>query len=229
MKKKHKIEQKRLDSIEELREKYRKAQEDREDITNKEKAEREYQRALAELDALNATEEQKAELQKYYSGVIKDAIIEDKILQAEAEAELEQKKIDVRNKAFDNAVKLAGEESRLGKAILVAKTLLSAKEQILEIKKTMSRAKSAVTDATIDAAKSGTAIAQGTAETAKIGFPQNIPMLLAYAAQAVGVVAAIKSAVSKTKSVASSVGGGGGADVGIQTPLIVTGKHKLIT
>ena len=215
-------EQKRQDSIQELREKYRKAQEDREDITNRQKAERERDRALAELEALNATEEQKAELLKYYSGVVKDAIIEDKILQAEAEAELEQKKIDVRNKAFDNAVKLAGEESRLGKAILVAKTLLSAKEQILEIKKTMSRAKSAVTDATIDAAKSGTAIAQGTAETAKIGFPQNIPMLLAYAAQAVGVVAAIKSAVSKTKSVASSVGGGGGADVGIQTPQIPT-------
>lgn len=140
--------------------------------------------------------------------------------QLDKEQELEQKKMKLRNEAFDNAVKLAGEESKLGKAILVAKTLLAAKEQMLEIKKTYTKAQTAVKDASVDAAKSGTAISQGVAETGKIGFPQNIPMLLAYAAQAVGVVAAIKSAVSKTKAVASSVGAGGGGGAEIQAPQV---------
>jgi hypothetical protein len=212
----------RLESIADLREKYRKAQEDTEDITFQAKAEREQERALLELEALNATEEQKAELRTYYSGVIADAIIKDEQKIADEQEKLEQKKINIRNKAFDNAAKLAGEESRLGKAILVAKTILAAKENLIEVKKTLMKAKGAVADSSIDAAKSGSAIAAGTAETAKIGFPQNIPMLLAYAAQAVGVVAAIKSAVSKTKSVASSVGGVASGGAEIEAPQIPT-------
>ena len=41
-------------------------------------------------------------------------------------------------------------------------------------------------------------------------FPQNIPMLIAYAIQAAGIISSISGAVSKSKSVASSLGGGGG-------------------
>ena len=210
----------RLESIAELREKYRKAQEDRDDLTFQAKAERERERALAELDALNATEEQKAELRKYYSGVIADAIIKDEERQADINEKLEKKKIDLRNKAFSNAVKLAGEESRLGKAILVAKTILNAKEQMMEIKKTFAQAKSTVSGAILKGAEAQAAVAAGTAETAKIGFPQNIPMLLAYAAQAVGVVSAIRSAVGKAKNTAASVGGVGGGGAEIQAPQI---------
>ncbi len=44
------------------------------------------------------------------------------------------------------------------------------------------------------------ATAVGTAETAKIGFPQNIPMLIGYAAQAVGIISSIRSATSKAKA-----------------------------
>ena len=63
--------------------------------------------------------------------------------------------------------------------------------------------------------KSGSAVAQGTAETGKVGFPQNIPLLIAYALQAVGIISAIKGAVGKTKKVASTLGAGsgGGNDV----------------
>ena len=99
---------------------------------------------------------------------------------------------------------------------------MTAKENILEAKKTLIKAQGAVTDATIDSAKSGTAIAQGVAETSKIGFPQNIPMLIAYAAQAVGVVSAIKQAVGKTKAVASSVGASAGGGAGLSTPSVPT-------
>lgn len=212
----------RLKSISDLRDKYRKAQQDKEDLTFQAKAVRDQERALLELEALNATEEQKAELRKYYSGVIADAIIQDEQKIANQNEALEQKKITLRNQAFANAVKLAGEESRLGKAILVAKTILNAKEQMMEIKKTFAQAKSTVSGAVLKGAEAQAAVASGTAETLKIGFPQNIPMILAYAAQAVGVVSAIRSAVGKAKNTAASVGGVGGGGAEIQAPQIPT-------
>ena len=43
-------------------------------------------------------------------------------------------------------------------------------------------------------------MAEGSAQTAKIGFPQNIPMLIGYAAQAAGIFSAIRSAVRSSKS-----------------------------
>jgi hypothetical protein len=138
------------------------------------------------------------------------------------EERLEQEKRRIQNETFDNAVRLAGEDSKLGKAILVAKTILSAKENILRIKDSIANATKASTDAVLDGAKSSSAVARGAAETAKVGFPQNIPLLLAYAAQAVGVISAVKQAVGKTKQVASSVGGGAGISANIQAPSVST-------
>ena len=71
-----------------------------------------------------------------------------------------------------------------------------AKELILEIKKT-------ITFSTQAAARSTVAMAEGSAQTAKIGFPQNIPMLIGYAAQAAGIFSAIRSAVKSSKAGAS--------------------------
>ena len=136
---------------------------------------------------------------------------------------IEQQKRNIRNATFDQAVKLAGEDSRLGKAILVAKTILAAKENLMEVKKTLVKAQQASTEAGIDGAKAGSAVAQGSAETLKVGFPQNIPLIIAYAAQAVAVISAVKAAVSKTKSAAASAGaGGGGGSVGIDVPQVQT-------
>lgn len=145
------------------------------------------------------------------------------IAQAQLEEELEARKRAAREETFNTAIRLAGEESRLGKAILVAKTILAARENILETKKTLVKAQQAAVEATVDGAKAGSAIAQGTAETAKIGFPQNIPLLIAYAAQAVGIISAVKQAVGKTKqaaSMASAGAGGAGGSVSISAPSI---------
>lgn len=135
----------------------------------------------------------------------------------EAERNLAKVKSDIKNKAFDDAAKIAGEDSRLGKAIYAAKQILMFKENMLEQKKTLVKAKSALTEAQIEAAKSGTAVAQGTAETSKIGFPQNIPFLIAYALQAVGIINAIKGAVGGVKKAASKTGASGGS-VDVNTP-----------
>jgi hypothetical protein len=122
----------------------------------------------------------------------------------EDERVLEQKRLATKLKVFDDIVAIAGAESAVGKAALVAKQLLLAKELFLEAKKTITFAAQA-------GARSTVAVAEGTAQTAKVGFPQNIPLLIGYAAQAVGIISAIVSAV---KSAKASAGGGdtGGID-----------------
>jgi len=109
------------------------------------------------------------------------------------EEEEARKKEQIKETAFNQAVAIAGAESKLGKALLIAKQIQNAKELAIEIGKT-------VAFSTQAAARSTVAVAEGTAQTAKIGFPQNIPMLIGYAAQAVGIIGAIKSATSKAKA-----------------------------
>jgi len=114
-------------------------------------------------------------------------------LSAERLKQIEDEKLAIRMKALDDLTSIFGAESRIGKAFLIAKQLLQAKELAMEISKT-------ITFSTQAAARSTVAVAEGTAQTAKIGFPQNIPMLIGYAAQAVGIFGAIRSAVKSAKS-----------------------------
>jgi hypothetical protein len=83
---------------------------------------------------------------------------------------------------------------------------LNAQELIAEARKT-------ITFSSLVAARSSAAVAEGTAQTAKVGFPQNIPMLIGYALQAVGIIGAITQAVGKSKSVAGGLGGGSAPSV----------------
>jgi len=137
--------------------------------------------------------------------------LEKKTKQADDEIALEEKKTAAKQKAVDDAIALAGAESKIGKALFLLKQGLALKEMIMEAKKT-------ITFSSIAAAKSSVAVAEGTAQTAKIGFPQNIPMLIGYAAQAAGILSAIKSAAGKANSAASSLGGGSGGGGGGSAP-----------
>lgn len=108
-------------------------------------------------------------------------------------------KLDKAKKAsLDNTVAIFGAESALGKAALVAKQVQNAKELIMEAKKTITFASQAGT-------RSAVAVAEGAGNTAKIGFPQNIPFLIGYAAQAVGIISSIRSAVKSAKGSASGL------------------------
>ena len=129
----------------------------------------------------------------------------------EAQAALEKKKTAAKQKAVDDVIALAGTESKIGKALFLLKQGLALKEMIMEAKKT-------IAFGSIAAAKSGVALAEGTAQTAKVGFPQNIPLLIGYAAQAAGIFSAIKSATGKANSAASSFGGGSGGGGGGSAP-----------
>lgn len=137
-----------------------------------------------------------------------DAVIENnnKIAESSAnllrlESEYNQQRIQERYKMLDDIAFIFGAESDLGKAALIAKQILMAKELAMEISRT-------ITFANLTGAKAVASSAAGAAETAKIGFPQNIPMLIGYAAQAAGIIGAIKSALGKVKTAAGSFGGG---------------------
>jgi len=131
----------------------------------------------------------------------------------EDEKALEEKRLAFKLNTLDKIIAVAGAESDVGKAALVAKQLLLAKELFLEVQKT-------ITFSTQAAARSVVAVAEGTAQTAKVGFPQNIPLLIGYAAQAVGIITAIMSAVKAAKGSAPS------ADTGTQQKTSGTGVPK---
>ena len=169
-----------------------------------------------EFDEQDQAEKDKEneEFQKLQQTKIDDA---QKVL--DAELDLEEKKRKFKADTLDNLIQLGGEESKLSKALLLAKQAIALQEFLIDIGALQNKASITVAEANLDAAKSGSSIAAGTAETAKLGFPQNILPLLAYAGQAAGIIMAIKSAVSSTKSVASAAGGKDKGSPTIQAPV----------
>ena len=154
-----------------------------------------------EIETVGLSEGDKAKIQS-------DADFNDLILYQQQKADDEYTQAVLENKmkldearlnSLDNLIYIAGAESNVGRALLIAKQIMLAKELFLEAKKTITFSAQA-------AARSTVAVAEGTAQTAKVGFPQNIPLLIGYAAQAAGIISAIVSATSKAKG----VGGGGG-------------------
>jgi hypothetical protein len=145
------------------------------------------------LESKQITQKEFDEREKIINEAIRLSNLENTII---SENQIRQTKFDIRNNALNDLISIAGAETNVGKALLVAKQLLMAKELVMEVQRT-------ITFSTQAAARSTVAVAEGTAQTAKIGFPQNIPMLIAYAAQAVGIIAAIRSAVKSAKSAGS--------------------------
>ena len=122
------------------------------------------------------------------------------------ELELAEAKKQATYDALDATIDAAGAETKIGRALFIAKQAILIKEQIAEAKATLQRIALRASEATVDTAK-------GAASTAKVGFPQNVPLLIAFAAQAAGIISSVKAAVNAAKGSASSMGGGsiGGA------------------
>lgn len=142
----------------------------------------------------------------------KDAVelksIETKKATAESIAQIEADKRASQMQTLDQAISIANEESALGKALLVAKQILSAREAIIDAQASARKAAQAVADASVKAAGAGVDISTGAAKAASAAPPPlNVPLIIAYAAQAVGIIASIRSATSKMKSAIPSGGG----------------------
>ncbi len=109
---------------------------------------------------------------------------------------------------LDAVINAAGAESGIGKALFVAKQALALKELIMNAKSTLGKA-------SMNAAESGTDLAKGAGKAASSAPPPfNLIPIAIFAAQAIGIVASIKKAMTKTKSAVTAAGAGAGAGSG---------------
>ena len=160
---------------------------------------------IALLEAQNEREAVLAQIEGFRSEQILNRISLEKELtdqvkeKAEEEEEAAEKRKEQINDLLDASINAAGEETKIGKALFLAKQGIRIKEQIEEAKATLQRISLRASEASVDLAK-------GTASTAKVGFPQNIPLLIAFGIQAAGIISSVKSAVNAVKSSATSVG-----------------------
>lgn len=135
----------RQNAIAEIRKSYVEKLRDLDAETELEKIELEEERALAELERLNATESEKAELKKYYSKLTNDELI--RLAEEGAKARTEKEKEEAEKRiAIDEAVKqakysiagqtldligqLAGEGTALAKGVAVAQATMSGIEGV---------------------------------------------------------------------------------------------------
>jgi len=130
--------------------------------------------------------------------------------------EAETKKAMV-NQSLDMVINAAGAESKVGKALFIAKQALALKELIMNAKNTLSKS-------TMNAAESGTDIAKGAGKAASSAPPPfNLIPIAMFAAQAVGIISSIRSAMQKSKQAVASAGGGaGGGSTTISAPPTAT-------
>jgi len=164
------------------------------------------------LDAFTeANRQESISLKSEYDMAI---VAEDKLLLdsniaiAEKNKEMELQKMALREDSFNNLLTITGEETKLGRAILIAKQLMMAKDMIMEAKSTLFSAKQSATKSGIKAAEAGVDSAAGIAKSAAaLPFPANIPLIIGYAAQAVGIFSSIRSAMRAQKEATSGLGG----------------------
>ena len=204
-------ETKRQEDILKIRDEFRIKNENADAKTELDKLSLQKSRDLLRLEQLNATEQQKIELLQYYAD--QEAAITETQTKEQKEkndALALAKKVQIFD-TLDAVIEAAGAETKVGRALFIARQAMLVREQIAEAKATLQRI-------TLRASESGVDIAKGVAATGKVGFPQNIPLLIGFAAQAAGIVSTVKSAVNAAKASASGMGGGAAAPASPQAP-----------
>ena len=150
------------------------------------------------LEQLEMNEQEKnallEELTRIHEGNIQQIRFNSHKKQQKSDEELYQNRIRLVNSSLDAAINAVGTESKLGQGLILIKQLMAAKEMAIEIGLFKSKM-------SLKAAEASGDIAAGTAKTASVGFPQNIPMLIAFAAQVAGIISTIKKAMKMGNSV----------------------------
>ena len=115
----------RLDAIQKVRDDFKQKQIEKEAETELQKIDVEETKRIAELDKLNATEEQKYEVYKYYAG-LRGEVIKKEEDTKEKLAKLRQRQglNDAKN-SFNQMAQLAGKDSKVGKAMAIASATIS--------------------------------------------------------------------------------------------------------
>ena len=121
-------EEQKKDAIEKIQEAYRQKQKDKDAETELEKINLEEERKLAELDRLGATEEQKQEVIDFYNGLRLDnekAVADASVQITKAEADAKQKALDSYAGALSSISGVIGQETKAGKALAIASSLVN--------------------------------------------------------------------------------------------------------
>ena len=118
-------EQARLDAIDKIRNDFRDKQKLKEADEELEKIALEEEKKLAELDKLNATEEQKLEVLKYYAGLRTEVEQKENDKKAELDKLRQQQTLGDAANTFSQISQLAGKDSKIGKALAVASATIS--------------------------------------------------------------------------------------------------------
>lgn len=134
-------EKQRLENIQKIRDDFAQKQKEKEAETELEKVELEEQKTLAELERLEATEEQKLEVIKYYKGLKADADKKDAENEEALADAVTQAKIDIAKKGLALIGEVAGKGSKIGKAVAIAQATISGVEGTIEAFKTASGSK----------------------------------------------------------------------------------------
>jgi hypothetical protein len=128
------------------------------------------------------------------------------------EIELEaQKKASIYG-ALDASIDAAGEETKLGKALFLAKQAMMIQEQVMAAKVTLQKILQKSEEGSVDLAVGGAKAA------ASAPPPANLINIAIFAAQAAGIISSIKSAVNAAKSTVGGSAGGGGSISAPSTP-----------
>ncbi len=124
----------RLQKIAEIQDEFRLKREDEEATTALEKLELEKERKLLELEDLEATEQQKADIISYYNDKINAETVKNAAESAEEQKKLEQSVADAKKaiglRSLDLLAELAGRGSKIGKAIAVTQATISGIEGV---------------------------------------------------------------------------------------------------
>jgi len=184
-------------------------------VINEEEKVLEQERLQAVIDNAHAGTQAKVDAEQ----ALYDFQSQNKIEQDQLDLQLAEAKKQRVKEGLDAVINAAGAESKVGRALMIAKQVLAARELILNAKKQISAAQNTMTQASLNAAETQTELVKGqTKATSAAPPPLNVPFILAFAASAVGIVAAMKSAVKSAKTAASKAGGGGSSVGDIQAP-----------
>ena len=148
----------------------------------------------------------------------------DQVARLEKEKQIEFERRKQKEQTFRFAVELAGSETRLGRALLLAKQVLLAREAIMNFKANVVNATAALGGVTLTASEAAVETTASIAKAANVAPPPfNLPFILTALSTAATVMSAVKAAKGKTQQVASGLGAGGvGGGVNLSTPSIST-------
>ena len=115
----------RLKSINKIQKEYKEKRENQEAETEIQKIELEQTRALAELERLNATEEQKSNIKLYYAGLVEKEEDKNRDTKQKLDKIREKQTLGDAKNSFNQMAQLAGKDSKIGKAMAIASATIS--------------------------------------------------------------------------------------------------------